>query len=250
MLPSLDAWFRGLAAEPSIYTRNVAIRALLFDFDGTIVDTEGPAFRAWHEAFEEHGHELQLGDWSAAIGTVGGYDPVGHLERLTGKRLDPVAMRDAVRRRHHELVEVEALRPGISDYLEGALSRGIEIAVVTSGSNDWVASFLDRLAIAEGWHSFHCADGVAAVAKPRPDLYLAALASLRVKPAEAIAIEDSPNGVRAAKAAGIACVATPNDVTRTLDLSEADIILDSLAELPLEELLAWAERRSELVVDS
>jgi len=225
----------------------VAIRALLFDFDGTIVDTEGPAFRAWHETFEEHGHELLLDDWSAAVGTLGGYDPVDHLERLTGRRLDPVATRDVVRRRHHELVEVEVLRPGVSDYVEGALARGIEIAVVTSSSDDWVAGFLDRLAIAEAWHSFHCANGVAAVAKPRPDLYLAALAALRVGPSEAIAIEDSPNGVRAAKAAGLACVATPNVVTRTLDLSEADIVVGSLAELPLAELLA---RHEGLVLDA
>jgi HAD superfamily hydrolase (TIGR01509 family) len=223
----------------------VTIRALLFDFDGTIVDTESPAFRAWREAFEEHGHELLLRDWSAAIGTVGGYDPVAELERLTGARLDPAAVREAVRRRHLELVELEALRPGIADYVLSARERGLEIAVVTSGSHDWVATLLDRLSLAEGWHSFHCANGDPSIAKPRPDLYRAALRALGAGPGEAIAIEDSPNGVRAAKAAGILCVATPNDVTRDLDLGEADLVLGSLAELPLDDLLAWAGRRQD-----
>lgn len=225
------------------YTRDVPIRALLFDFDGTIVDTESPAFRAWRETFEAHGHELLLSDWSAAIGTVGGYDPIGHLERLTGITLDPAAVREAVRRRHLELVEVEALRPGIAEYVADASEHGLEIAVVTSATSDWVGQLLDRLAIAEGWHSFHCAEGDREIAKPRPDLYLKALLALRVDAREAIAFEDSPNGVRAAKAAGILCVATPNEVTRDLDLSEADLVLGSLAERPLAELLDWAQTR-------
>jgi HAD superfamily hydrolase (TIGR01509 family) len=223
----------------------MAIRALLFDFDGTIVDTEGPAFRAWRETFEEHGHELLLRDWSAAIGTIGGYDPVRQLELLTGRRLDPQAVREAVRRRHLELVELEALRPGIAEYVAAADSHGLEIAVVTSATSDWVSGMLERLAIAEGWHSFHCAEGDREVAKPRPDLYLRALEALGVEADEAIAIEDSPNGVRAAKEAGIVCVATPNAVTRDLDLSDADLVVGSLADLPLGQLLEWARNRDQ-----
>jgi HAD superfamily hydrolase (TIGR01509 family) len=230
------------AGAPTL--EGVPIRALLFDFDGTIVDTEGPAFRAWYETFEEHGHELLLRDWSAAVGTVGGYDPVGHLEQLTGRRLDPKSVRDAVRRRHLELVELEALRPGIADYVAAAQALRIQIAVVTSATTEWVTGMLDRLALAEGWHSFHAAEGDATIAKPRPDLYVRALQALDIEPGEAIAIEDSPNGVRAAKAAGILCVAVPNDITRGLELSEADLILESLADVPLTELLTWAPTRA------
>jgi HAD superfamily hydrolase (TIGR01509 family) len=217
------------AGAPTL--EGVPIRALLFDFDGTIVDTEGPAFRAWYETFEEHGHELLLRDWSAAVGTVGGY-------------LDPKSVRDAVRRRHLELVELEALRPGIADYVAAAQALRIQIAVVTSATTEWVTGMLDRLALAEGWHSFHAAEGDATIAKPRPDLYVRALQALDIEPREAIAIEDSPNGVRAAKAAGILCVAVPNDITRGLELSEADLILESLADVPLTELLTWAPTRA------
>ncbi|MGH3000762.1 MAG: HAD family hydrolase, partial [Gaiellaceae bacterium] len=77
--------------------------------------------------------------------------------------------------------------------------------------------------------------------KPRPDLYLEACDLIGVPAAEAIAFEDSPNGVRAAQAAGIFCVAVPNDVTRGLGLQEADLVLDSLSDLPPAELLARFE---------
>ena len=78
-------------------------------------------------------------------------------------------------------------------------------------------------------------------AKPRPDLYLEALGLLGVPAAEAIAFEDSPNGIRAARAAGIFCVGIPNEVTRSLGLEEADLVVDSLADLPPADLLARFE---------
>jgi beta-phosphoglucomutase-like phosphatase (HAD superfamily) len=75
-------------------------------------------------------------------------------------------------------------------------------------------------------------------------MYLETLDLLGVEPAEAIVFEDSPNGVRAARAAGIFVVAVPNDVTRDFGLDEADLVVDSLAELPPDELLARVSRRA------
>jgi beta-phosphoglucomutase-like phosphatase (HAD superfamily) len=97
---------------------------------------------------------------------------------------------------------------------------------------------LERLERAFGWHAIVTADHDPARAKPGPTLYLEALAALDVTAAEAVAFEDSPNGVRAAKAAGIYTVAIPNAVTRDYGLDEADLVLDSLAELPPDDLLA------------
>ncbi|MEA2644346.1 MAG: hypothetical protein QOG08_1372, partial [Chloroflexota bacterium] len=74
-------------------------------------------------------------------------------------------------------------------------------------------------------------------AKPAPDLYIAVLDCLGVSPSEAFAIEDSPNGVIAAKQAGMLCVAIPNSITAKLDLSQADVVLRSLSDLPLRDLL-------------
>jgi HAD superfamily hydrolase (TIGR01509 family) len=214
----------------------VPIRALLFDFDGLIVDTETPSYASWQAVYREHGQELPLDRWAAIIGTIGGFEPLDYLEELHG----PID-RDAVatRRREHELelLEIEQLRPGILDYLEEAERRGLKTAIVSSSSRQWVDRHLARLERAEHFDEIVTADHDPERSKPRPTLYLEALDRLGVSAAEAIAFEDSPNGVEAAKAAGIYTVAVPNSVTVALGLDNADLLLESLAELSLRELL-------------
>ena len=214
------------------------IRALLFDFDGMIVDTESPAFRSWQEVFVEHGHELTREQWAAAVGTLYGFDALEHLESLTGTPVDRDQIRARRVARKDELVAVEAVRPGVVDYLQEARRRGLALAIVSSDSREWVQTHLERLGLDEGWAGFFCADGDRTRAKPSPVLYEEAVASLGVGPEEGIAFEDSPNGIRAAKRAGLYCVAVPNPVTEWMDLGEADLLVASLAELPLDELLA------------
>jgi HAD superfamily hydrolase (TIGR01509 family) len=214
----------------------VGIRALLFDFDGLIVDTETPSFASWQEVYREHGQKLPLERWAAIVGTIGGFEPLDYLEELHG----PVD-REAVqaRRDEHEisLLEIEELRPGVLDYLEEAQRVGLKTAIVSSSTQQWVNRHLARLEQAEHFDEIVTADLDQARAKPRPTLYLEALKRLGVSANEAIAFEDSPNGVTAAKAAGIFTVAVPNGVTASLGLEEADLRLESLAELPLRELL-------------
>ncbi|MBA2361678.1 MAG: HAD-IA family hydrolase [Actinobacteria bacterium] len=213
------------------------MRGLLFDFDGLIVDTETPSFASWQEVYGEHGRELPLERWATIIGTTGGgFDPLDYLEELHGP-IDRVAVK--ARRAEHELrlLEIEELRPGILDYLEEADRLGLKKAIVSSSSRRWIDRHLARLERAEHFDAIVTADGDPARGKPRPTLYLEALERLDLRPDEAIAFEDSPNGVKAAKAAGIYCVAVPNGVTATLRLEEADLRLEELAELPLRELL-------------
>jgi len=215
----------------------VPIRGLLFDFDGLIVDTETPSFASWQEVYGEHGRELPLERWATIIGTTGGgFDPLDYLEQLHGP-IDRVAVK--ARRAEHELrlLEIEGLRPGILDYLEEADRLGLRKAIVSSSSRRWIDRHLARLERAEHFDEIVTADGDPARGKPRPTLYLEALDRLDLRPDEAIAFEDSPNGVKAAKAAGIYCIAVPNGVTATLRLEEADLVLEELAELPLRELL-------------
>jgi HAD superfamily hydrolase (TIGR01509 family) len=217
------------------------IRALLFDFDGLIVDTETASFESWAEVYREHGRELPLERWVTIVGTTGGgFDPLEHLEELHG----PVD-REAVttRRREHELelLEIEGLRPGILDYLEEADRLGLRKAIVSSASRRWVDRHLIRLERAQHFDEIVTADHDPARSKPAPTLYLEALDRLGVAAGEAIAFEDSPNGVRAAKAAGLYTVAVPNGITASLGLDEADVRVESLAELPLPELLAALE---------
>lgn len=221
-----------------------AIRALLFDFDGTVIDTELPAFTAWQEVYRQHGHELTLDAWAGCLGTIGGFEPLAHLEDLVGS---PVADREALdtrrRARQLELVAAEVLRPGLDAYLERAAELGIRIAIVSSDEDAWIASNLARVGRSDGWAHVVCANGDATRAKPHPCLYEEALAALGISAGEAVAFEDSPNGIRAAKSAGIFCVVVPNAVTRPLDLSGGDLLLESFEDLSLDDVLAAACRR-------
>ncbi len=172
------------------------------------------------------------------VGTIDGWDIWGHLEELTGGPLD----RDALNRRRveHELslLEAEGLRPGIAEYLEVSERLGIRRAIVSSSSRGWIDRHLARLGHEAGWDAIVTADYDVARAKPHPTLYLEALDLLGVLSTEAVAFEDSPNGVRAATAAGIFTVGVPNAITRDLGLEAADLVVESLAELPPDQLLA------------
>ena len=215
------------------------IRALLFDFDGLIVDTETASRAGWRWLYREHGHELPDEKWALMIGTIDGWDPWGHLEELVGEPLDRRVLDE--RRLSHELtlIEAEELRPGIAAYLETAKRRDLKRAIVSSGSRAWIDMHLARLEQAVGWDAIVSADHDPGRAKPRPTLYLEALDRLGVRADEAIAFEDSPNGAAAANAAGIYVVGVPNAVTRDLGLAEhADLVVESLAALPPDELLA------------
>ncbi len=214
------------------------VRGLLFDFDGLLIDTETPGRRSWEEIYREHGHELPLDQWATKIGTIGTpFDPATHLGELLGTELDREALVARRRARHRELIDLEDLRPGVDDYLSTAVERGLRTAIVSSSDDDWIEAKLTRLGHGHDWAAIVAANGDVERAKPRPTLYLDALDRLGLRADEAIAFEDSPNGVRAAKAANIFCVAVPNPVTATLAFDEADLLLESFADLPLEKLL-------------
>ena len=218
------------------------IRAFLFDFDGLILDTETASRAGWRWLYEQHGHRLPDDLWITVVGTHGSWDVMGHLEELVGQPLDRDAWNE--RRYAHEvsLLEAEQLRPGILEYLEFAHASGLKRAIVSSASRRWIDMHLERLEQAVGWDAILTADRDASRAKPNPTMYLEALDLLGVAADEAVVFEDSPNGIRAGKAAGIFVVAVPNEVTREAGLEEADLVVESLAELPPAELLQRADR--------
>ena len=126
---------------------------------------------------------------------------------------------------------------GVRDYVAEGRRLGLLLAIASSSPRAYVRNHIDRLGLGDAWDAVVCRED-AARAKPAPDLYVRAVEALGVAPDEAVAIEDSPNGIAAAKAAGLRVVAVPNEVTGTLDLSGADCRLASCAELPLADLLA------------
>jgi len=143
--------------------------------------------------------------------------------------------------RQAELLAGAAPLPGVERCLDEADVLGFGLAIASSSDRGWVEGHLARLGLLARFHRIVCRGDVARV-KPAPDLYLAAVAALGGAPGDALAIEDSANGITAAKRAGLVCVAVPTDVTRGLALDHADLRLASLEEgLPLRDLVARAQ---------
>ena len=214
------------------------VRALVFDFDGLVADTEGPEYEAWRDTWAEYGHELTIEEWAQCIGTVGGWDPLDALRARVGAGFDPDEANDRRRARHRPAIAaLTAPLPGVLDLLVEAKAAGLRTAIASSSDESWVPPLLDQLRLVDHFEHVTLYDGTCP-AKPAPDLYLRACAALEVAPAEAVAFEDSPNGIAAAKAAGLRCVAVPNALTRSLDLSAADVVLETLEGVGLEQLYA------------
>jgi HAD superfamily hydrolase (TIGR01509 family) len=216
------------------------IRALVFDFDGLILDTEEPIYRSWLEVYEAHGESLPFERWVQIVGsTTAEFHPQHHLEERLGRPLTQEVIDRRIGRRT-ELILAQRLLPGIIQHIDAAKWLGLKLGVASSSTRDWVSGHLDRLGILGRFDCVRCRDDVTN-AKPAPDLYIAVLDCLGVSASEALAIEDSPNGVIAAKRAGMRCVAIPNSITSRLDLSAADLVLRSLAEVTLQDLLQRIE---------
>ncbi len=217
------------------------IAAVVLDFDGLILDTETPVFEAWRAAFREHGQELSLDDWQHSLGTNGGFDPMARLLDLTGGAVDREAVLSEVHEANRRACDAQPLLPGVETLLAEAQGLGLGRAVASSSSRAWVLGWLARHGIGERFQVVCGRDDVARV-KPAPDLFLLAAERLGRAPAACLVFEDSPNGMRAARAAGMRCVAVPNALTRQLSLPDPDLVVASLAERSLAAILAELSR--------
>jgi HAD superfamily hydrolase (TIGR01509 family) len=219
------------------HSQNGAIRGVIFDFDGLILDTETPIFESWQEVYRACGGELSMQQWSTIIGTISDEDdPFVWLEGQVRRPVDRKSFAPQRRQREFELIQSQPVRPGVMDCLLEAKKLGLKTGVASSSPCKWVVGHLTRLGIIDEFDCVRASDDVARV-KPDPDLYRAVLAELDLHPDQAIALEDSPIGVTAALRAGLFVVAVPNELTRQMDLSHASLRVDSLADLPLASLL-------------
>jgi HAD superfamily hydrolase (TIGR01509 family) len=217
------------------------IKAVIFDFDGLILETEVPALQSWSEVYKEYGHEVPMELWHGYIGSDRGFEPVEHLAALVGEGLDKIATQKRRDKRKDELIAALDAMDGVRQYIDDATRLGLRLGVASSSTRGWVLGHLERLGLSAHWRVVKTRDDVART-KPAPDLYIAAVEALGVAPAEALALEDSPNGIAAAKGAGLRCVAVPNPLTAAMDLSGADLRIASLAATPLESVLAALAR--------
>lgn len=221
------------------------IRALIFDFDGLILETEWPCFQAWQEIYREYNCDLPFEKWTACVGgTDQDFDPHVYLESLLGQTLSSEELKERFSRRLTVLVEELSILPGVEHYVSEARRLGLKVGLASNSSRRWVHGHLQRLGLYDQFDVIKCKDEVSNP-KPDPDLYLAVLDELNIPAEQAIAFEDSPHGVMAARRAGIFCVAVPTAITKLLPLDHASMRLTSLADIPLESLLAQIEKQQE-----
>jgi HAD superfamily hydrolase (TIGR01509 family) len=214
------------------------IKAIIFDFDGTIIDTETAWYEAFRDAYSKHDVDLSLEMYSGCIGTsLHTFNPYEYLITHMKLPINLDSFRNSVRSHHSALMEQEQIRPGIMEYLKDAKAHGLRIGLASSSSRDWIDKYLDQLGIRKYFDCIRTADDVKKV-KPDPELYLQTLDCLRVSAQEAIAIEDSPNGARAAAAAGLYSVVIPNAITTHLEFETSNYRLESLVDLDFRHLIA------------
>lgn len=215
------------------------IKAVVFDFDGLILNTERVEYDVWSEMYQQEKAELPLEVWQKCIGTHADFfDPISYLEDQIGQSVDREAFRVQHTKKVLSALEEEEVLPGVEDYLRSAKLLGLKIGLASSSHHDWVSRHLLRLGLYDEFDCIRTADDVEEV-KPNPALYLQAAECLGVNPEEAIAFEDSVNGAIAAKKAGMYCVAIPNEVTQSMAFESADHRLESMAEMELTALIQF-----------
>jgi HAD superfamily hydrolase (TIGR01509 family) len=211
-------------------------RAIIFDFDGLIVDTETPTYQVWKETFERYAVELPLSVWSDCIGKGDEDNPLQYLEESIGEPVDREKLVAANNVRRFELVSDAPPLPGAVETIRAAHKRGHRLAIASSSPHDWVDPQLDRLGVTNMFESILCEEDVEET-KPSPELFLLTLDCLKIMPEEAIVLEDSPNGVTAAKRADLFTIVVPNSITTQLELDGADMRLESLADQTFDDLM-------------
>jgi HAD superfamily hydrolase (TIGR01509 family) len=210
----------------------VTLKALVFDFDGLILDTEWSAFSTAAEVWEEHGAELELAVWQEIVGTADHVHWSEMLEADLGRPIDRDTVVPARQAQHHAEIEAMDLLPGVVDLIDAAVTAGLRLAVASSSPVEWVAGHLERRGLLPYFEVVVCRDHVT-LTKPDPELYDAALDRLGVAPDEAVALEDSHHGTMSAAAAGIAVVAVPNRVTAGQDFAKATLVVESMTTLTI-----------------
>jgi len=215
------------------------IKALIFDFDGLVLDTETPEYTALSKVYAEYGQSLSVEMYGRVVGAEYGeqFEPAAHLRQLTGKSLDVDSFWKKVNAYRMDLIEKNPLLPGVESYIHEAKARGLKLAVASSSPHAWVDGHLKRLGLYRYFDVIICSDDVGKI-KPHPDLFLAALKALQVQTDEAVIFEDSANGVLAARRAGIRVVVVPNPITRHMEFEGETLRLRSMADLPFGDLLS------------
>ena len=207
--------------------------AVIFDFDGTIADTEWEIYSYVNAVYEAHGLTTSLEAWVQSIGRADNRPLEEHLGDRLGRAPDADVIEE-VKAKHWERRYTVPMRPGVQLLIEAVTAAAMPLAVASSSPTAWVEPHLERLEIRHHFAAVRTRDHVER-GKPEPDLFYAAAAALEIDPAEILVIEDSKHGCAAAKAAGMTCVVVPNRITKLDIPTDADLVLDSLEDFPFAD---------------
>lgn len=223
----------------------MSLEAVVFDFDGLIIDSEWVIFETAQAAFAVHGHDLRVEAWATIVGLGEGDDELAwstllRAQGIEGFELTTFSATYTAQDRSNR--DALPLLPGVEVLMDSLTAAGVPIGVASSSSVEWLERHLDRLELLHRFDTLVGADVVGGVGKPAPDVYLRACADLGADPARSVALEDSAHGVTAARAAGMWAVAVPSRITRFNDFGHADLVVGSLADLTVTDLASLVER--------
>lgn len=209
------------------------MKAVVFDFDGTMLDTENLWYSETMNYLKET-YNIDLPDeiYQQIIGTS--EEPIiTYMMEATDGKFDKEAFLTTIAEACHTGQQLLGFREGFEAFFQDVKVRGYKIGLATSSGYDWIESTLDRLGILADFETIQTADQVDEI-KPHPALYKQAVEALGVKPAEAIAIEDSKNGAISAIQAGLKVYIVPNEATKTIAFPKEATVVSSFAEINLD----------------
>lgn len=209
--------------------------AVIFDFDGTIFDSETPIYQAYAAALAEIGLELTIPAWATVVGH-GEDDSHRAMVAAVGVEFDREDLEARYARQDRSWRDTLPALSGVEPLLDELAAAGVATGIASSSPETWVHTHLVRLQLRDRFAVIASRDQVEGRGKPDPASYRFATRELGADPARTIAIEDSNPGVTAALAAGLTVIAIPSEITRHTDLSAAHHTVDSMADLDLETL--------------
>ena len=223
-------------------TLKTPLQGILFDFDGLILDTETPIFQAWKDKFKEHGKKLLLKEWAEILGKSS--DELGPIESFLNGFDEEERRKEILKevsQKESEMVLQQLPLPGVEELIIKARDQGLKLGIVSSSDQNWVHSHLERLGLMIYFDHTSCAEEVE-IAKPNPALYNLGLEKSGLSRERVLVLEDSPNGVLAAKRAGLYCIAVPNQLTSQIPFynngGAPDLVLNSMLEFPWNEFMS------------
>lgn len=216
------------------------MKALIFDFDGLILDTEMPRYAAWQEIYARHNCSLEISEFAAMLGSDdSNFDFHKDLEQKFGQEIDWESITPKRIELNNSLLKQEEVLPGVRDYILRGKELGLKVALASSSPKCWIERNLPLTGLAEFFDLIVTLEETGK-AKPDPALFNVTLEKLLLSPNDAIVFEDSPNGCKAAERAGIFCVAVPNRITKCLNFDKPDLLMNSMTEISLESVIELA----------